>query len=183
MKLAKLGHNLASAIDFVSVKAKWIAVAAIAVIFGLVVVDVIGRYAFNHPVKGSNDLGELMLVIVAFAPMAYTQVAKEHVQVGLLFDRFSPRAQAISNTFGFLCGTAMYALIAWNLGKRAWQLTAGTSALTSVSPVLGIPHAPFVYAATLFSILFCLVFLADSVRSAAKLTGRPSNGAEIVNKV
>jgi len=169
MRLTRLGHRLAAAIDFISLKAKWISVAAVVVIFGVVVVDVIGRYLFNHPIKGSTDLGELLLIVVAFAPMAYTQVMKEHVNVTLLANKFPPRARAISDAFGYFGGAVLYGLIAWNLGKRALELTLGTSVLTSVSPILGIPHVPFVYLAALSSIVFCLEFIADSMRALAKL--------------
>lgn len=172
MKLTKLGHRLGSAIDFVSVKCRWVAIAAVVVVFVVVVVDVIGRYIFNHPIKGSTDMNELLLVIIAFAPMAYTQVMKEHVHVTLVVDRFSPGARAVSEAVGFFGGALLYGFIAWNLGKRALELTLGTSVLTSVSPILAIPHAPFVYLAALFSLIYCLVSLADSIRAVTKVRGQ-----------
>ncbi|NLE74672.1 MAG: TRAP transporter small permease [Actinobacteria bacterium] len=168
-KLKKVGHGVGNALDFIGLRAGELSVLAVLAIFALVVIDVIGRYTLNHPVKGSTDIGELLLVPVAFCAMPYTQLMKEHVQVQLLLRKFSPRVQAVAEGFGYLGGAAMYGLIAWNLGERAWQLTMGTSELTSVSPILRIPHIPFVYIAALFSALFCLVFLADSVRCAAKL--------------
>ena len=71
MKLTKLGQSLGSAIDFLARKMVWLSAAAVLAVFGLVVVDVVGRYFFNHPVKGSNDIGEVILVLIAYLAMAY----------------------------------------------------------------------------------------------------------------
>ena len=60
------------------------------------------------------------------------------------------------------------ALIAWNLGGRAWKLLAGTYASSSETPVLGITHIPFIIIAVVGAAAFVLVLASDSVRAWTK---------------
>lgn len=169
MKVTRLGCALGGAVDFVSRKMAWLSAAAVLAVFVLVVVDVFGRYFFNHPVKGSNDIGELTLVLVAYFAMAFTQLNKEHVRVTLVWSKLPPKGKLIGDGIAFLFGAVVYALISWNLAVRAWRLIAGTYPSSSQSPVLGIPHIPFVIVAVVGGVAFTLALMADSVRAWAKL--------------
>jgi TRAP-type transport system small permease protein len=169
MKLTKLGQSVGNAIDFLARKIVWLSAASVLAVFALVVVDVVGRYFFNHPVKGSNDIGEVILVLIAYLSVAYTQLNKEHVRVTLLWGKLPPKGQLIGDGLSFLLGAVIYALIAWNLGHRAVRLIAGTYASTSETPVLGITHVPFLIVAVIGAVAFVLVLTADSVRACAKL--------------
>jgi TRAP-type transport system small permease protein len=169
MKLTKLAQSLGKAIDFLASKMVWLSAAAVLAVFVLVVVDVIGRYFFNHPVKGSNDIGEVILVLIAYLAVAYTQLNKEHVRVTLISGKLPPKGQHIVDGISFLFGAVVYALIAWNLGRRAVNLIAGTYASSSETPVLGISHIPFLIVAVIGAVAFVLVLAADSVRAWAKV--------------
>ena len=173
MQLTTLGHRLGRAVDFLSRKMVWLSALSVLAVFVLVVVDVVGRYFFNRPVKGSNDIGELILVLIAYFAMAYTQSCKEHVRVTLVWGKLPPKGKLIGDGIAFLFGAVIYALIAWNLGERAWKLIAGTYPSSSESPVLGITHIPFVIVAVIGAVVFTLVLLTDSIRAWAKL-GQPA---------
>jgi TRAP-type transport system small permease protein len=165
MKLTKLGQSLGRAIDLLARKMVWLSAVSVLAVFALVVVDVIGRYFFNHPVKGSNDIGEVILVLIAYLAVAYTQLNKEHVRVTLLWGKLPPKGKLIGDGLSFLFGAFVYALIAWNLGRRSWRLIAGTYASSSETPVLGITHIPFLIVAVFGAAAFVLVLTADSVRA------------------
>ncbi len=174
MKLSKLGHAIGNGIDNTSRAMSWVSTAMVLMIFLLVTFDVVRRYFFDSPIKGSNDIGELLLVPIAFCAIGFTQLMKEHVRVTLIYTKFSPRGQAIVDAVMFFLGAAVWALIAWNMGERAWEMTMSTYVTTSTSPVLKIPHLPFVYLVTVGSLLLCLQLLADSVRA---LTERNKSGS------
>ncbi len=169
MNLGKIGLFLGRAIDFLARKIVWLSALGVLAVFVLVVVDVVGRYFFNHPVKGSNDIGELMLVGIAYFAMAFTQLHKEHVRVTLVWGKLPKKVQQAFDCAAYLFGAAIWALIAWNLAVRIHKLLAGTYASSSESPVLGIPHLPFLFVAVVGAIAFALLLLADSIRAIEQL--------------
>lgn len=173
MKLGELGHAIGTRIDSISRAMSWVSSVAVLLVFLLVFVDVIGRYFFNRPIPGSNDIGELLLIPVAFFAMGFTQLMKTHVRVTLIYERFSQKGKAVIDFVMFFLGAAVWGLVAWNLGGRALELTINPS-VGSSSLILGIPHLPFLYLATVGSLLFFLQLLADSVRA---LTERKRTGS------
>lgn len=181
-RLVKLGRAVGGAIDFLSSKVVWLSALSVLAIFVLVVVDVFGRYFFDHPVKGSNDIGEMILVCIAYLAMAYTQKHKEHVRVTLFWGKLPERGKATGDALSFLFGAVIMALITWNLAHRTWRLFAGTYPSSSETAVLGIPHTPFLIVAVVGAVIFTLALLADSVRAFAalrvKAEGGPGEGSD-----
>lgn len=174
MKLSKLGNTVSNGIDNTSRAMSWVSTVTIFLLFLLVFVDVVGRYFFDRPISGSNDIGELLLVPIAFFAVGFTQLMKEHVRVTLIYTKLSPRGQAIVDAVMFLVGAAIWGLIAWNMGERAWEMTAPGSTISSTSPVLRIPNAPFIYIVAVGSLLFCLQLLVDSGRAMVAIKQRGS---------
>ncbi len=54
----------------------------------LTVADVVGRYFFNHPVQGTNEITGLLLVLVAASALAFSQIKKGHIRVDLITQSF-----------------------------------------------------------------------------------------------
>ena len=55
------------------------------VVLALVTVtDVMGRYLFNRPLLGALELSELLMVFLAFACFAYTELQNGHVEIDML---------------------------------------------------------------------------------------------------
>lgn len=169
MTLTKIGRALGRAVDFLSRKIVWLSALSVLAIFLVVVIDVIGRYFFSHPIQGSNDIGEVILVCIAYFAMPFTQLNKEHVRVTLVWGKLPPKGKAIGDGIAFLFGAVVYALIFWNLAKRTWELLAGTYPSTSETAVLGISHIPFLVVASVGALVFVFILLADSVRGFARL--------------
>ncbi|MEJ2365297.1 MAG: TRAP transporter small permease [Deltaproteobacteria bacterium] len=61
----------------------------------LVTVHVLSRALFKKPLMGTVELEELMIVILVFLGMAYTQVKGMHISVDFLTSRLSERTQNI----------------------------------------------------------------------------------------
>lgn len=174
MKLSKLGRALGNGIDNISRASSWISTSMVFLVFLVVIFDVFGRYFLNRPIKGSNDIGELLLVPLAFCAMGFTQLMKEHVRVTLIYSRLSPKLQSIVDMSVFLLGAAVWGIIAWNMGERAWEMTMATYVASESSAVLKIPYVPFVYVTALGSLLLCLQLLVDSMRARAALKKQES---------
>jgi len=63
----------------------------------MVTIDVIGRYVFNQPLRGAQELCENSLVWFTFLSAAWLLKRERHVVVSIVTDRLKPRAQSFLN--------------------------------------------------------------------------------------
>lgn len=130
----------------------------------LITSDVVLRYVFNRPIKGSYELIELMLVMIVFLGLAYTQMKREHIAVTLITEKLSPRAAAILESAAYLLCLAIFIVITWQSVVRAEVLRADGTA----SDLLSIPIYPFMWIVVFGSATLCLAFLRDFLKAAGK---------------
>ena len=71
------------------------AIALVAMML-LTVVDVVGRYVFNHPVPGSSEIIEYLLATLVFGTLPIASAYEEHIVVDILDFLFKGRAKEIS---------------------------------------------------------------------------------------
>lgn len=131
----------------------------------LTVADVVGRYFFNFPIAGAFELTEVMLSLLVFFSIAYTQVNKGHISIDIIISRLSPMKKVIMDTIMYFICLILAILLTWQLGVHAKRLWVGGN----VSGVLEIPYYPFVILITFGSALFCLVLIFDFLHSLAKV--------------
>ena len=77
---------------------EWAAKGAIWLIVPLiltVVYEVIARYVFNAPTIWHFEVSRMMAGVIFFFTSAWIMVLRRHIRVDILYDRFSPRTQAI----------------------------------------------------------------------------------------
>jgi len=127
----------------------------------LITLDVVLRYFFNRPIKGSYELVEFMMVLVVFLGLAYTQTKKAHVSISLFTSKLSPRQTSVVGSATNLLCLVIFSLITWRCFIQAENLrTNGTS-----SDVLFLPNFPFMWVVIFGSVLLCLIFLIDFINS------------------
>ena len=73
---------------------KVIGMICLGLVMLVVTVGVISRL-LGHPLLGTVELAEIIHFVVILFAFAYTQSKKEHISIGLLVDRFSPKVQLI----------------------------------------------------------------------------------------
>ena len=145
-----------------------IGIGVLAVMMLLTASDVALRYVFNRPISGSFELTEYMMAIVIAFGLAYCAVAKGHVRVGLVVDRFPQRAQAIIDSVTGLLGLGLFSVITWQCVLQVKiQFDSGLT-----SAVLFIPAFPFVAVVAFGSAMLCLVILADFFDSLSQAVRR-----------
>jgi tripartite ATP-independent transporter DctM subunit len=131
----------------------------------MITADVILRYAFNRPIKGSFELIELMLVVITFMGLAYTQLKRGHVSVTLITEKLTSRTVAILESATYLLCLMITIFITWQSVIRAGIVKEEGTA----SDLLLIPIYPFVWVVVLGSAILCLVFLKDLLKSVGKV--------------
>ena len=144
--------------------------AALLLMVVLITLDVVLRYFFNRPIKGSYELVEFMMVFLVFTGLAYTQQKNSHVAVTLLSDKFSPAVKAVVSSVTHTLCLGITVLIAWRSVVQALDLyAAGTT-----SGVLFVPYYLLMWVVAAGSVLLAIQLVinvlnaVDDVRETCK---------------
>ncbi len=161
MKVEKVAGVIERVTNPVSRIADGLARVVLALMVLLITLDVVLRYFFNRPIKGSYELVEFMMVVLVYLGLAYTQTAKGHISISLLTAKLSPANNAVIGSITNVLSLGIFSLITWRCILQAEVVrTKG-----AISDILFIPNFPFMWLVVFGSSLLCLVFLLDLVRS------------------
>ena len=121
------------------------------------VADVVMRYFFNMPFRGSLEATEYAMALIVFLSLAWCGVTGGHIAVDLL-DRWldRPSLRWLPPLMS-LAGGVLFAVIAWRVAAEAiygW---------TQIGNMLRWPHWPFKFAAAFGALMFALVCLVQSI--------------------
>jgi TRAP-type C4-dicarboxylate transport system permease small subunit len=144
-----------------------IAALVLAAMMLLTVADVVGRYFFNHPIKGTWELVGLLLVCAGTWGLGYCQMKKGHISITILLERFSKRVQAIISTLAYLIGLTGFSLICWQmflLAKKYFLLARG-----NITDTLELPYFPFMLALSIGAGMMALMLLVNLIHSLAEV--------------
>lgn len=103
-----------------------------AAIFGVMllgVFQVVGRSAFNYPVRGYVDIVEVAITVFAFFGLSYCQKLNGHVRMEIIIGRFKGRALWVFEVFGTLVAMYVIAVLiiyGWDHFMRAWSIGDST---------------------------------------------------------
>jgi TRAP-type C4-dicarboxylate transport system permease small subunit len=166
--LMKLPSKTEAGLQAVSKVMAVIAAFVLGAMMLLTVADVVGRYFFSRPIKGTWELVGLLLVCAGTWGLGYCQREKAHISITVLVNRFSRRAQAIVNSLAYLVGIAGFSLLCWRmflLAKRYFLLPRG-----NVTDTLELPYFPFMLILSIGAGIMALMLIVDLVRSLVEVT-------------
>ncbi len=144
-----------------------IAEVALAAMMLITVGDVIGRYFFNSPIKGTFEIVGLLLVCAGTWGWGYCQIRKGHISVSILTDRFPLKARTFLKYVAYIFGLVVFSLLCWQTLLLAWKylfLPQG-----GVTSTLAIPYFPFILALAISSGLMALTLLIEFVIELVQL--------------
>ena len=110
-------------------------------LMSMTVVDVIGRYVFNAPLRGAAELTEMLLASVIFLGLPAVALADEHVTVDLVTDRLPDWIQPWRQGAIGVFSAAILAVVAW----RIWIYAAQIGGYGGATSTLRLPLAPLGY--------------------------------------
>lgn len=119
-------------------------ISASVILFVLMIVtfvDVIGRYIFNHPLRGAFEGTEMMLLVLIFAGLPLVSHADEHVTMDFIDHVLTPRGRVVAMALSQLVCAATMLGLAWLIWLKAGKIAA----YGDTTDVLRILIAPFVY--------------------------------------
>jgi len=147
-----------------------IAAVVLAGMMLLTVGDVVGRYFFNSPIKGTWELIGLFLICAGTWGLGYCQMQRGHISISIILQRFSRRVQALILSFTYLVGLAAFSIVCWRmflLSYKYFTLPKG-----NVTDTLELPTAPFMLALSIGAGLIALVLIIDLARAFTKVVGK-----------
>lgn len=127
-----------------------------ALLFGMMLltfVDVVLRYGFNAPLKGSFEITEIMMALLIFAGLPLVSKKEEHVTIDT-FDRYLP--MAVRRALRVLTQIVIAAVLG-GMAYLLWRRAERIAGFGDVSQTLAIPLAPFVYAMAVLTFATAIV--------------------------
>jgi TRAP-type transport system small permease protein len=148
----------------------YVAGALIVAVMLFTVYNILGRWLFDAPLRGTVELTQLVMIGVVYLGLAYAQHHDDHISVDLIYQRFGPRVRAAVDAFAAVLSTAILILVAWRLYAYGAVLEAGGR----TTAARRIPLYPFAYVAIVGTIAFVLALLSTVVeRGHAVRHGEP----------
>ena len=139
----------------------------IAILMVLIVGDIIGRVAFNHPVPGTPEIVKLSLVGIVFLQLAYVLSQGRHIRTTILCQRLSQNRQDLLNMLASVIGIVLFCLLL----KSSWGLAVGavTGNEYELAGHLNVPVAPTRILVVFGSTLMVIQFGFNLLRSLSSL--------------
>jgi TRAP-type transport system small permease protein len=117
-----LRHRLLAAVDRLQHIQVWIAASALVILMMVTVADVILRYLFNSPVRGSYDIVECMLVVFVFHGMAASFFNRRNIVIDLIDSAVGERMTAVLIRLADVLSVVCLVLLAWAMLGPAIQV-------------------------------------------------------------
>jgi TRAP-type C4-dicarboxylate transport system permease small subunit len=126
-------------------------------------IDVTGRYVFNAPLAGTQELTEILLALLVFGGAPLVTASKTEIATHLFEGVITGRVRRFRDRTVAIVSAVACSVLGWRLlveGERMSELTGGT-------PQLGIPIPPILYFAGLMALACALLSLVHLFRPAA----------------
>ena len=98
----------------------YLSVAIILFVMAFVLAEVVMRYAFNSPIPGHLEGAELLLPMIVFFAVSYTQARNGHVGMNLVIDTLSPATRRVTDVVILVLSLLTCAVLAYFGAKYAY---------------------------------------------------------------
>jgi len=147
-----------SIVRYFSETVNWIGYITLSAVVLITSADVVGRYGFNTPIIGANELLELSMAVFGGFAIVHTTTRRGHISVDLFFVMFPRRLQTAIYVFGCLLGSLVWGVVAYRvlvLGKQSVMNRMS-------STILNIPIGYFEFILAFALVLFSLILLIQA---------------------
>ncbi len=139
----------------------WMSAAPLALILLLTFADVLMRYLFAMPVRGSSEMIQFAMALTIFAALPVVTRQREHIVVGIVSNLVRGRIRTARLLF---CdGLSLFALglMTWRLGIQAVEYVDSKDATI----VLRLEMAPLAFVMCGFALVTCVVVALQMVQT------------------
>lgn len=104
----------------------------------VVAAEVVARYVFRAPLRWSEEVVSLTLLIAFVGAIPVCVARDAHIRVESLYEKFAPRMRRLAQALGDLCGATFLGMLALGAGRE----TLGMLRRGDGTEHLGFPHWP-----------------------------------------
>jgi TRAP-type C4-dicarboxylate transport system permease small subunit len=147
---------------------KWVAAVALAMMVIVMTANSVGRYVFSYPLKGAEEIVELMMIFIVFLFLAQASTQGSDVAVTFLVTKFSLRVRRVLRSIFYFFSAGIVGLIAWRGflgGMEMWRHGEETG-------VLEIVIFPFFWVLAFGTAVLSLKLLLDLISLLSDVTER-----------
>lgn len=143
--------------------------AILIVLFVMVFVgaEVLMRYAFNSPIPGHLEGSELLVPMIVFLALSFTQATHGHIGIDIVLDALPPRGRRLLSIGSLIVSIFVCAVLAYFSFKNALQLWRYDDVTMTPPYFRTWPAAaaiPLGYGLTAFRMYLQVLHLADAER-------------------
>jgi TRAP-type C4-dicarboxylate transport system permease small subunit len=130
---------------------------AVLLLMSVATINVILRYPFKVPWRGTYEVvGLLGAIVIAFA-LGFTQKRKDHIVVDILTEKFPKKVNRILDGISYFITTIFFAIVSWQV--LVWGLKIMRSG--EVSETLKIAFHPVIFCVAFGFVIFSFTLLLD----------------------
>ena len=118
--LALIGQHIEQILRKTELLLTYLSAVIILFLMVYVLLEVLMRYAFNSPLPGHLEGAELLLPMIVFFAVSYTQERNGHVGMSLVVDALPIRIQRVTNIFTLGLSVLTCAVLAYFGAKQAF---------------------------------------------------------------
>ncbi|MFH1058103.1 MAG: TRAP transporter large permease subunit, partial [Pseudomonadota bacterium] len=133
----------------------------------VITANVFTRAVFRLPIVGAVELEEVMLTLMVFAGMAFTQLEKQHIDIDFFTSRLSPAVRDLMACVTLCLSSLLYWALAWQSLDLGW--TYYRKNMDTMS--LGIPLWPVMLVLGIGFLLLGLATLRDYLLCLSRCQG------------
>jgi TRAP-type mannitol/chloroaromatic compound transport system permease small subunit len=148
-------------IDSISEKTGRLVAFLIPLLAMVEVYEVVVRYGFDRPTTWASELSAMLFGVFVLLGGAYTMRQGGHVNMDIVYSRFSAKNRALMDIVSFLLFLAFIGVLLWKGGETAWR---SLKLLEHDSTEWGPPLYPFKFMLPLGALLLLLQGLAKLAR-------------------
>jgi TRAP-type mannitol/chloroaromatic compound transport system permease small subunit len=86
----------------------------------VLVYEVVARYVFNAPTIWAHGMTQRIFAVYYFICGAYISLNRSHINMDIIYNRFSLRKKAILDIIGFLFFLSFCGVLLWYGSRYAW---------------------------------------------------------------
>jgi TRAP-type C4-dicarboxylate transport system permease small subunit len=151
-------HKIRDSFGKIVVGISYLGMLACLIVVIMVTADVVLRKLIHISILGSNEMTEMLMVVMLAFGFPALQVTGGHVQVDLIVNKIPGRGRFFYRGGLQLIEAGLLGLMVWG----TYQKAAGLVAKKTTTAVLLIPQMPFVLLLCLGLLLFCMLLLMDA---------------------
>ena len=131
----------------------------------ITMVQIIGRYFFNHPIKGETDIIVILMAGIVFLGLSYTLRVGGHVGVDMLVDKLKGKSYYIVRLIAIAISIFLFVFVTIS----AWNFTLLSLKVGDTTPEIMLAIWPAKLVVTIGAFFITLRFILQFIQNATHI--------------